>query len=908
MPNVGYATLQVIPSMRGVASALTGATAGPAAAAGAQAGGLFGSRFARAFAGGAAILAVVVGLGVAAFQIGQSFDDAYDVIRTGTGATGEALAGLHDDFRATFGQVPADMADVATATADLNTRLGLTGPNLQAVSAQVLELSRITGTDLGTNITAVTRAFGDWSVGTDDMSDAMDRLFRASQATGAPVDQLAQSITDFGSPLRQLGFSMDESIALFGRFEREGVNTSTVMAGMRQAAINLGSGMAAQTAGVSSFQDVLDGVAEGWFGITEARSVFGARAATDVLRAIEEGRFELEDYLAVIEGGTDTILGVAGETRSWRESLELLRNNGLLLVEPVATRVFQMFSAGVGVLADAAVAFGRDGLTGALEVLGGAWERLSGPMQILVAAIGGLTIAGVVAGGVALLGVAFGILPGGIMLPVLAVLAIGAALVWAYLRFEGFRSVVDGVVSWLVGTAWPALQGFWAQLVDLGASALAWWEANWPVVAEVVSTAVGGLISAWDSVYAWVQTNWPTISAIVTGVVDVIVAAFDGARVAATNIATAFGAAGMLIITLLRPVGNVIGGMWDRFGGQWLGHIQVFLSALQDLLGGLVQILQGIIDFVAGVFTGDWGRAWDGIKQIFGGAWDAIGALLRMAVNAISGIIGFAMAWISGVWDQGWSMLTGALVAAWDAIIGAVTGYVGTLISFWSSVPGRIVSAISSLAGLLAGAGRAAVSAWWTGMQVMWAGVLSWFGGLPGRILAAVGNLGRLLYDAGRAVIRGLVEGIESMVSSVTGALGRITDLIPINKGPLDKDRRLLVPAGHAIMDGLKEGLTDGWKPVERQLRSIAPTVRFTVDEMSNPGEFARVAPASRLQPPPPPGAAGDSRRRSESAEFAAAMGRELDKRIRRLGPDEVYALASAGGRGNERGSRGARR
>lgn len=42
-----------------------------------------------------------------------------------------------------------------------------------------------------------------------------------------------------------------------------------------------------------------------------------------------------------------------------------------------------------------------------------------------------------------------------------------------------------------------------------------------------------------------------------------------------------------------------------------------------------------MIDFIVGVFTGDWQRAWDGIKGIFTGVWNGIVGTLEGAVNLI---------------------------------------------------------------------------------------------------------------------------------------------------------------------------------------------------------------------------------------------------------------------------------
>lgn len=56
--------------------------------------------------------------------------------------------------------------------------------------------------------------------------------------------------------------------------------------------------------------------------------------------------------------------------------------------------------------------------------------------------------------------------------------------------------------------------------------------------------------------------------------------------------------------------------------------VQRVVPGVAQVIKGLVRVLHGVIDFVAGVFTGDWRRAWKGLKHIVGGALDAIlGAL-----------------------------------------------------------------------------------------------------------------------------------------------------------------------------------------------------------------------------------------------------------------------------------------
>lgn len=50
-------------------------------------------------------------------------------------------------------------------------------------------------------------------------------------------------------------------------------------------------------------------------------------------------------------------------------------------------------------------------------------------------------------------------------------------------------------------------------------------------------------------------------------------------------------------------------------------------------------VFDGIIDFIRGVFTGDWERAWKGVKEIFAGIFGALKAVALAPINAIIGIL-----------------------------------------------------------------------------------------------------------------------------------------------------------------------------------------------------------------------------------------------------------------------------
>ena len=58
-----------------------------------------------------------------------------------------------------------------------------------------------------------------------------------------------------------------------------------------------------------------------------------------------------------------------------------------------------------------------------------------------------------------------------------------------------------------------------------------------------------------------------------------------------------------------------------------------------DVAGSIIDSLKGIVDFVVGIFTGDWERAWNGIKEFFQGIWDGLVGIVKTPINLIIDLV-----------------------------------------------------------------------------------------------------------------------------------------------------------------------------------------------------------------------------------------------------------------------------
>lgn len=256
----------------------------------------------------------------AVLDLANGFSEAESIVVKATGATGEALDGLTDSMMAVYAATKdGDMNNTAAAIGEINTRLGLTGETLDEVTSNMMDYARITGTDVVGSVQNVTKIMKNWGVEVDGMEGLLDKLAYAGQASGISVDQLSNLVVTNKASLQQLGYSLDESIALLSMFEYEGLNSSSIMMGFRTAIKAFSDeGLDASAA----MQDVIDQIAtmsDESAATSLAVETFGTRAGPELAYAIRSGKFEIDEWTAAIAGSTGTLKTTADTATTLEE-------------------------------------------------------------------------------------------------------------------------------------------------------------------------------------------------------------------------------------------------------------------------------------------------------------------------------------------------------------------------------------------------------------------------------------------------------------------------------------------------------------------------------------------------------------------------------------------------------------
>jgi TP901 family phage tail tape measure protein len=521
----------------------------------------------------AAIGSAVVTVGTAAFDAAETVDEAFDTIEIATGAQGEELAQLHDDWKVVYSSVPTDAKLAADAIGILNTRLGLSGEALQDLTIPLLEAARLLNGDVMQYAENFTRVIGDWNIPVENAAGSLDKLFVAGQKTGIPLETLMERIVKYGAPMRNFGFSFEEATALLSSFEAQGVNTEIVMSGLRIAQGKFIKENKDMSSGLWETIEAIQSAETGTEALSIATGVFGAKAAGDLTDVIRAGKFDLDALVESMMDADGAILNAADSTSDWGEKWKVFQNQMTLALAPIGEKLregmgdaldelVEIFNrpdvqASIAAFADFAVTTIGGIVEGIPAFIAGVQEFftfLQNNQGIVIGIFAALGVAAV-AWGVATAAAAWGAIAP--LLPVIAVLLLVAAAV--YLLYQAWTNNMGGIqektaaaAAWLK-TAWQGVVDFFTAI----------W--NNPVVQAVVQTVLSNIQALFAAFKAAFSGDWYAFGENIRTIWDnnwklfgtILSAAWEGIKTAVrngiTNIKTFFtetnwGEVGMNII------------------------------------------------------------------------------------------------------------------------------------------------------------------------------------------------------------------------------------------------------------------------------------------------------------------------------------------------------------------------
>jgi phage-related protein len=286
-------------------------------------------------------------------------------------------------------------------------------------------------------------------------------------------------------------------------------------------------------------------------------------------------------------------------------------------------------------------------------------------------------------------------LAGAIALVVAPIPLLIAGFVAAYAKIEWFRNLVNGVVTFIIGTVIPALIALVTGGISLVVTAVNWLISAWQAVSGVIGTVLGVVTGLIGGFVGWLLPLWQQLWATWGPVVKV------GLGVALAVIKGALGVITAVIKTAWTVISNVL------------------------------QIAMGVIKAVFSV-------GWAVVTTVIKAAWGVITSVVKAAIGVIRNVVELFVNVLTGNWRGAWNNLRGIFSSAWGGIRGAVSSAIGGLVSLVSGIPGRIVSALGNVGSLLYSKGRAII-------EGLARGIRAAIGAVTGAISSVTSKIKRFL-------------------------------------------------------------------------------------------------------------------------------------------------------------------
>ena len=399
---------------------------------------------------------------------------------------------------------------------------------------------------------------------------------------------------------------------------------------------------------------------------------------------------------------------------------------------------------------------------------------------------------------------------------VAGITAVVAALVWFFTQTETGKAIWQGFVDF-IKQAWNGVVEFFSGIwngITTGATML--WtgiQAVWAVAVEAIKILWQGVSeffsTLWSGITEGASTAWTFITTSITAIVQPFIEAFLNAWNILKDGLTA----------IWEGVKLVIQGAWEFIKAIVLGAVLIVIDLVTGNFTKLQEDLQIIWETIKTAIQ----TVWEGIKQV---VMTIVTTLISLLVNAWEGFKNGLVAI--------WNYLQTTASAIWNslksAVVSIVTGLVNGIRSLWEGFKASFTTIIntiqsiavntwnsikSSVTGIIQGLVSAAQSAW----NTFKSGVSS----LVNSVTSIFNSLRNInLWDIGTTIMNGFLNGLKSAWSSVQNFVSGIAGWIRDHKGPIEVDRKLLIPAGNAIMQSLDEGLNDKFVEVKKTVSGMA--------------------------------------------------------------------------------------
>ncbi len=831
-----------------------------------------------------AVTVPIVGIGIAAAKVGGDFEAQMSRVKAISGATGSSFEELRQQA-IDLGAKTAFSAKESAAGMENLASAGFNAKEIMEAMPGLLDLAAVSGGDVALASENAATALRGFNLDASQSGHVANVFAKAAADTNAEVGDMGEAMKYIAPVANSMGLSIEEVSAAIGIMSDAGIKGSQAGTSLRGALSRLAKPTDAMQAkmdelGLSFYdsegkmkplKDQIGMLKDAFKGLTPEQqqnalvTLYGQESLSGMLALIDKGPDKLgklTDSLKNSDGAADKM------ARTMQDNMNSSLEQMMGALESAAIVIQKVMAPAVRKIADA--------VSGMVDMFVSAPEpvqKMIVVIGLIVAAIGPLlVIFGQAVVTIQRVKVGFMALQAGlalmetslaaVILPVLGIVAaIAAVIVIGVLVYKNWDKIVAfGKKAWanitkFVSDAAKAIKEKWGDItqwfsdtwnnIKNGAKGL--WDGTIQGAKDAVDSVknawngikewfanlwkgtTSGLASAWDSVTTTLAPFVETIKSIFQPILDF----FSGLW---GQVQTIFGSAWEIIKTVVMgPVLlliDLITGDFNQFKEDFAMLWQTLFTNIQTLVTTYVQIIVGFFTAWGQTVSNIWTTVVDTIQSLWGSftTW-----VINMAKSIVDGIV------------NGWNSFKQGTIDLWNATIQWVK-------DTWASFKQWVIDSANAIVdGVKQGwenLKQGTIDLWngmINGLKGIWDGLKQSVSNLIDNVKTTFNNLKNInLLDIGKAIIDGLVKGLKKKWEDGMKFISGIGKWIREHKGPIRKDRKLLTPAGNAIMTGLNSGLTGGFRNVQSNVSGMGDMIANAINSDYSVDIGANVAAANR--------------------------------------------------------------
>lgn len=762
------------------------------------------------------VTTVIGGVGVAAVKTAADFDSAMSQVAAVSGATGKDFDALRNKAR----EMGAKTKFSATEAAEAMNYMAMAGWKTEDMLSGIegiMNLAAASDEDLATTSDIVTDALTAFGLSAKDSGHFADILAAASSNANTNVSMMGETFKYCAPIAGALGFSAGDTAEAIGLMANAGIKSSQAGTALRTIMNNLAgdvkiSGKAigdvtiATTNADGSMRDLSDILAD-------CRSAFGNLTESEKAQAAESlvGKNAMSGFLALMNAGEGDIEKLSSAIENCDGSAEKM---AMTMQDNLAGQLTILKSQ----LQELAISFGNilmpairsivSKLQGFVDKLNGMDEgtkRTIATIALLVASIGplliiigtaiskiGVAMQGFVklANGISKLKVAvqggagvlgkLGAALGGISAPVLAVVAVIAVLVAAFVHLwktnEGFRDAIIGTWNRIKDTISGFCQGIVDRLNALG--------FQFTDIVDVLKTVWDGFCQVLAPIFEGVFNNianiLSTVTGVITGILDVFIGIFTGNWSQAWN------------------------GIKEIFSSIWNG--------ISSFFSNILNVIKGVADVVLGWFGTSWNEVWTNIKTFFEGIWNGIATFFTTVWETLKNVVTVGIMAIGSILSAAFDIITLPFRFIWD-------NCKEIIISVWDAIKSKVstvIHAVASVISTVMNTIKTVFTTVWNAIKTVVTTVVNAIKSVVTTVFNAIKSTATTVWNAIKTAVTTPVNAIKSTVTSVFNSVK--STVASIFNG--------IKSTATSVWNGIKTAITTPIEAAKNKVKSVVDAIK----------------------------------------------------------------------------------